>query len=55
MMLGSAADQVQKLLDIIGKDAKVGDEEGEGGAVAAVQTGPTQAELPAPHPKASCN
>lgn len=48
MLLGSAADQVQMLLDIIGKDARVdGDTESADAAVVAADTGPSVEELAA--------
>eukprot|EP01048_Picozoa_sp_COSAG05_P016986 COSAG05_NODE_2261_length_3322_cov_2.721688_1_plen_806_part_00 len=51
MMLGSAADQIQKLLDVIGQDAKQGGDSGtdSGGNQEGIpkQTGPTAEEIEA--------
>ena len=47
MLLGSAADKVQELLDIIGKDAKAEGRAEEGIAAVAGPTGPTKEELAA--------
>ena len=49
MLLGSAADQIQLLLDIIGKDAKAGAADGieEGIPASEAETGPSAAEIKA--------
>lgn len=47
MLLGSAADQVQKLLDIVGKDAK---QEGGAAAESAESTTTTSVSVSQPFP-----